>query len=527
MRLQRKRLEELLPYGVLIAAVLIAYANTLGNGFVLDDDTLIVNNRYLRDWQEIGRIFTTTIGSGAGTQSGFYRPLQILLYALIYWLGGAAPLGFHLLNAGLHAANTCLVYLLGRRLNFRPAGVFFAALLWGLHPIQTEAIANMSGTADVLYAFFCLLGAVVLLPDFSPRRMGVACVLFILGLLSKEAAIVFPLLAMSCLFLTSKRRTKPATYLCTWPLWLVALAYIGLRFAVLGAHSFDTNFGENLFFQYYRTHIFAPFYTFCATLPYYFGLLAWPVDLRIERQFPIFPDPLAWQVLVGLAILLLGAAQIIWGHAKHGLALSWGLLWFAAAFSLYTGIFVPLTTLFLEHWMYLPTVGLFLGLGQSCALKSAPYPALKRTAATASLALALIYGVMTHNQNGVWHDAFTLYPHILKYGEPSQRALNNLGKAYMERGDDRKALELFHQAVALSDTLPNVHQNIAYILVHQPGWQSHPREIIAELQRALAINPDFLPAYDGLAYVYAGLGDREQEAFYQKKANQLRRILSP
>jgi hypothetical protein len=180
----------LLPYGALIAACLAVYCNVYGNAFLFDDVLLIKSNRFLQSWSGLGDIFTHSITAGAGMHDRFYRPLQILLYLIIYQSFGLSTVAFHLLNVGLHALNACLGFKLGIRLGFRPVAVFMGVLLWSVHPIHTEAITYISGTADPLAACFCLLGLLAL-KDWTRLRILYACLFFILALLSKEAAIVF------------------------------------------------------------------------------------------------------------------------------------------------------------------------------------------------------------------------------------------------------------------------------------------------------------------------------------------------
>ena len=505
---------------VLALAALAAYANAFGNQFVFDDETLIQGNVFLREGTSLFSAFASSLGGGERA-SDFYRPLQVLLYVLVARLGGVEPFGYHLLNVALHAANISLVYLLGRKLGFRAGAVFGAALVWGLHPIQTEAVTYMSATADTLYAFFCLLGVFILLPDFAPRRVAAAGLCMIGGLLSKEVAAVFPLLAMACLCLTSPRRFEARTYLCTWPFWLLAAGYAALRLTVLNLHALDPGFASNPVFQLYADHYAYRIYTFLATLPFYLALLVYPAGLHLERQFPVYTGPLYGEVWAGAFIILAAAAQLMWGRCRRGLALSWGLLWFAAAYSLYTGLAVPLNALFLEHWMYLPTAGLALGLAQSLAelvgRHSGRFPALNAVCAGGVVLVAVLCGAATWGQNRVWRDAFTLYPSILAQ-EPSPRALVNLGKAWLDRGDIDKAIYYSRAAITLRDVLPEAHQNLATALSRKPGWDRHPEPVIAELNRALELAPRFLPAINGLAAVYGVLGDKDKEGVYRRRA---------
>jgi len=532
------------PYVFLIAGVFAAYGNVYKNAFLLDDEFLIIKNTYLRFWGDLPKLLTLNSTAGAGGFDAFYRPLQGLLYFIVYQLSRLSTFGFHFLNVALHAGNAVLVFVLGQRLGFNRRGAFAAALLWAIHPVHTEAVTYMSATADPLYALFCLGGLCVLLPDFSLPRMVWGCLLFALALLAKETAIVFPLLAMLCLFAVSKQRWQARFYLKTWPLWAVAGVYLLLRFTVLQM--------DNLRFYHnpnpYSEDLVARVLTFIATLPTYFRLLVWPNDLHMSRNFPVFISLWNWPVLAGL-FALFGAAGIvgrtIFTRGKSFLALSFGISWFAIAHVLHTGVFLPVNALMLEHWLYLPSVGLALGLaesvvtvGSSTGLIRLADPASPKGYAAAGArrwipafagmtpgvvvsAFALLLGSLTYRQNTFWREPIVFYETILRYGDRSMNAYNNLGMAYAVRGDFDRAIEMYRAAIALSDTFAQPHHNIARVLLSMPEDKQNIPEAIAELERAIEINPKFFQSYVSLAEIFSKLGNAAKSEAYQRKAEEI------
>lgn len=512
----------LAPYALLAIAVFIAYVDIYGNEFFFDDEFIIVHNQYLRDWSGIWTIFLHTSMAGGGRSGVLYRPLQNVLYLIVYQLGGLSTIGFHFLNVSLHAADACLLYALGRKLKFNRVAAFFAALIWALHPLQTNAIASMSGTSDPLYVFFCLSGLLTLLPDFSVRRVIVSSGFFILALLSKETAIVFPALAVLCLFLVSGRRKSPKIYLCTWPLWFIAAVYGIAHSVALGTEVYAPNPNDPIYL--YTAHFSCRLWTFLASLPTYLRLLVWPRGLHMEHLPVIYTDPWNWKVAGGVLIVLGALTQIIWGKARRGLALSWGMLWWAMAYSPQAGLAFPMHTMIRENWMYLPSAGLFLGTAQSvaglCAQRNGEM--CRRAFAMMGILIAAIFGVLTYEQNKIWQSPFTFYPQVLKYN-PVPLMFNNLANAYIERGDYGKARDLLRQSLAKADTIPQTHMNLAYIVLLQSDWRTHADEAISELKRALEIDPDFLPVCEQLAAVYRALGDTKQAAVYEARVQDIQR----
>jgi len=526
------------PYAVLIVAVLLAYSNVYHNEFLHDDPVLIRDNKFLTSWHYIGTLFVTHTAQGHDSHDPFYRPLMTLLYLFIYQTAGPSTLAFHLLNVTLHALNACLLYTLGVRLGFRRIGTFLAALLWALHPVQTEAVTYMSGTAEPLCGMLFLLDILVLTGDFSRRNILLACILFVLALLTKETAVVFPLLAMGLLFYRSENRWSFKTYLKTWPFWLLVVLYLVARSTVL-------NF--NGFFGYYDTALTADitiwdrFCSFLATLPTYLRLLIWPTGLHFMRYFPLYRSLWMPQVMAGLVILAAAFTNIVWKPSRRATPLAWGILWAAAVHIPASGILVLNDAVITEHWLYLPMMGLSLGLGESLAQMSGHVGTLRfrPVLAGSAVLIAGLSGVMTFEQNKVWRDRITFDTHIIDCGEDTARTRTNLGTAYGEKGELTQAIRQFRLALALDNNYELAHFNLGAALINDaqtsymlkitaaPPDLSSPgfSEGLEHVQRAFELNPDDYRACDALAYVYAHLGDQTKALEYQAKAAAIRKKL--
>ena len=173
---------------LLVAVVLGLYWNTLGHEFVHDDLTLIQQNRTVTElrWGDI-------------LSHRVYRPVRTLTYAFNYWLGGLDPTGYHLFNLLLHALNSLLVYWLFRAVTGRRTLALAGALLFAAHPVQTAAVAYVSGRKDLLAAFFILAGCLSFLSyrDTGRRRYLLLCLAcLVVGVLAKELVIVLPALLL-------------------------------------------------------------------------------------------------------------------------------------------------------------------------------------------------------------------------------------------------------------------------------------------------------------------------------------------
>lgn len=515
------------PYFLLFLAVLCVYANSFFNGFVFDDDLLITGNTYLQDWFHIGDIWTGSTTGGVHIAGGFFRPLQIFLYLLAHQLGGGSTFPFHLLNFSLHAANACLMYLLGKRMGFAPAGVFIAALIWGVHPLHTEAITYMSATADPLFALFCLMGANILLPDFTLRKFLYVLPVFALGLVSKETMTMFPLLASVCMATQwfrvrtdAERRFEGRRFWPLLPLWGIAIAFAVWRMHSPGfdgpqtyARLYELPSFANL--KAYADHPWLRVCTFFATLPDYLTLLAWPTDLHMERSFPVFDSIWRLQPLLGLlffiacGILVLAAASA--APASPLFPLAWGVLWFFTTHAPDTGLMVPMNSLFLEHWMYLPSVGLFLGIAECVARIEMPRARQMRIGLACAAGLfALAMAGKTVAQNQLWRDPVVFYNNIFAHGEKSARARNNLALYYSDKGEYQRAIEQFKQAIATSDSYAETHHNLALTYLRAGMGGGNIFKAIEELKRAVELDQNFYRSWQVLGELLAMTGEKQQ-----------------
>src|SRR5581483_11965757 len=143
------------PLAALFLLTLLAYSNSFGGGFVLDNRGLILNDPRIREASasNLGLIVDHTYWWPNG-ESGLYRPFATLSYLFNYAVlgNGAQPAGYHWINFLLHAANVLLVFFLARRLLSSSSPAFFIAALWAVHPVLTEAVTNIVGRADLLAA---------------------------------------------------------------------------------------------------------------------------------------------------------------------------------------------------------------------------------------------------------------------------------------------------------------------------------------------------------------------------------------
>ncbi|HVW28395.1 MAG TPA: hypothetical protein VHC69_23690 [Polyangiaceae bacterium] len=186
-----------------VLAAVLAFLPSLADGFVFDDQPLIVRNPFAHDLAHAGRCFVTDLWDtperpDAASSTRFYRPTVCLSYIVNWKLGGGAAWSFHLVNVALHAAVCALGARIALRWTGSILGALLATLVLAVHPTHTENVIWVSGRTDVLMALF-LFAAHETAVAAARRPRGVlgwalAALLFVAALLSKEVAICWPLL---------------------------------------------------------------------------------------------------------------------------------------------------------------------------------------------------------------------------------------------------------------------------------------------------------------------------------------------
>ncbi len=192
-------------YAPLLVALITftTYLGLLSGEFVADDLALVLDNPWIRDASFIPTIFTESIRvDNVDAPSNFYRPTLHLFYMACYHLFGLDSWGYHLSRLTLHIFSVITVFFLALRFvgelksegnQFRRYMPFMAAAIFAIHPVHSEAVAI--ATSELLFSLFFLLSFYAYMRGTYIGR-AVAYVLFFFALLSKETAIVLPIVIL-------------------------------------------------------------------------------------------------------------------------------------------------------------------------------------------------------------------------------------------------------------------------------------------------------------------------------------------
>jgi tetratricopeptide (TPR) repeat protein len=493
----RPRLGHALAVAAVAAAV---YANALPNAFLWDDLHLVVANPAIKRWDAVPALFTSDLFPGP-VESGYYRPLQALSYALDYALWGLAPAGFRLTNVALHAATAVLLHRVAGALFASAAAALVAALLFAVHPLHVEAVAYVAGRSDPLAAA-CLLLAVLGFVRGDRRGRVVSVAAFALALLAREAALVLPLLLVVVDRVPPRAQPRPLrTYL---PYLFVLAGHLALRAVVVGGAAAPAPTAA--------VPLHLRLLTTAEVVVRYLGLVVAPVGLHMERHVAPVASGLDPRALAAVGALVALAWTAV-ACRRRAWPVTLGLAWFAVALLPVANV-VPLATFMAEHWLYVPLMGLCLAAGWGAT--ALPAPGGRPLAAIAAAAAIAVFAGLTVRRNLEWRDGRTLYAALLPLAPESLRVRVNLAEAQHAAGDLDGARRLYEEVVRRWPERPETADALNNLgnLDHAAG---RPAAALAAFDAALALRPRHVAARNGRALALQALGrvdeaERELEA---------------
>lgn len=531
----------------IVAAIAGAYCNSFPNGFVFDDLGSVLRNPTIRDLRSIGDVLGTAGIQPGQTARG--RPLLNLSLAVNYAISGLQPWSYHAFNVMIHALAALLLFDLVRRTLLLPAlrerfvrtaGPLAGAiaLLWALHPLNTQAVTYIVQRVEAMMALFLLLTLYCLLRGatsrFSPAWYAASVASCLAGAATKEVIAVAPVLAIlyDWIFLSGTLRKALRT---RWWVYLgLAASWVALYFLVSGARGESAGFHAPIsVVGYWGTQLWA--------ISRYLYLAIWPADLTLDYGSEWTTS--GWGIVlpgVLVAILLAATAAALWRRPKVG--------FLAAAFFVVLAptTIVPVATQTVsEHRMYLPlaavmtlaVVGVYWLADRAIALGKLR----SSTAVACGLALVVVaaagLGARTYFRNFDYLSELTLWQDTIRKCPDNPRAYNNAavelvlakrydlameyfdrairlrsdyadalynrGLCFQRRGQIEAAIVDFSRAVKADPHAPILRLKRAECLQQKGRW----RQAIEDYDRASLLESNSASLYYNRGFCWQNLGD--------------------
>ena len=474
---------------LIVGAVLVAYANSLAVPFILDDLGSILRNVHIR---HLWPLWETIHGTS--------RPVVHLSLALNYALDGYNVAGYHAFNLAVHMlAALTLFGIVRRTLDPRhgtsaPWLALITALVWALHPLQTQSVTYVIQRAESLMGLFYLLTLYCFIRGVRDHRWyaaAVACCA--LGMACKPIMVTAPLIVLLydrvfvAKSVTQALRQRCWLYLglaATWVLlaWLLA---IGPRewegSAGPGQVSFST-------WEYLKTQP--------GVILHYLRLMLYPSPLCLDYAWPVVRA--ASEIVPAALVIAAMVAATPWAWMRKpwlGFLGAWFFLILAPSSSA-----IPLADLAFEHRVYLPlaAVAALLVIGGHELSRRVALPV--KLGVAALIVLGLGWGTIHRNHDyrselSIWSDTVAKRPN-------NWRAQADLGVALERDGRTTEAIARYQEAIRLKPDYAIAHSNLGVAL----ATQGHIEEAIAQFDEALRLNPASASALYNLGLALAKRG---------------------
>jgi tetratricopeptide (TPR) repeat protein len=532
---------------LIVLAALAAYHNSFSVPFIFDDEASIVDNPTIRHMDR------ALLPPPDGTTGG--RPILNLTFALNYALGGLDVWGYHGLNLLIHTLAGLALFGIVRRTLLRPplsqrfggAALPLAlavAVIWVVHPLQTESVTYVVQRAESLMGLFYLLTLYCFirgvesgksrdedpsafakasadrvssgrmsesesLPDsvssLQPSTLwfSVSVFLCLLGMASKEVMVSAPLLVMlyDRTFVAGSVgdawRRRRWFYLGLASCWFL-LGYLVVSTG--GTRGGSAGFGNGMSWWMYALTQFE-------AIVHYLWLSVWPHPLIFDYGNAVIINPLK-AIPYALAVGLLAAGTM--AGLRRWPAIAFVGVWFFAILAPSSSVVPVVTETMAEHRMYLPLAAVIVlaVLGSYAWVGWRSIPVL--------LILAVVLGFFTERRNAEYQNTLAFWRELVARLPDNARARNNLGLALSGiPGRMPEAVTEFEAALQITPDEAETHDNLGNALMQIPNQLP---EAIAQYEVALRINPNHAKAHNNLGNALLQISSRLPEAIAQYEA---------
>jgi tetratricopeptide (TPR) repeat protein len=488
----------------LVLAALAAYHNSFSGPFIWDDLFSITGNPTIRHWSS-ALSPPNDIGVGG-------RPVSNLTLALNYALGGTDVWGYHAFNLLIHTLAGLTLFGLVRRTLQRPVLnerfgalalplALAVAVIWTVHPLQTEAVTYITQRYESLMGLFYLLTLycfVRSVESAAPAKWQILSVgACLLGMMSKEMIVTAPVMVLlydrtfvAGSFLEAWRR-RWRYYLGLASLWLLLVPLL------TGVHQRGAGFELGVTWWRYALNS-------CRSVVLYLKLAVWPHPLVLDYGTDIVHH--ASEVIpymMVLAVLVAGTMVALWRRPVVGFAGAWVFVILAPASSVVPLAGQPMA----EHRMYLPLAAV-LGLGVV-----ALYARMGRRSLLVFAAAAVGLGWLTIQRNQDYHSELAIWSDTVAKRPSNERAHNNLGAAWSQMpGRLKDATAQYAEALRLKPDYAEAHNNLGLAWSQMPGRLN---DAIAQYAEALRLKPDYVEVHYNLGVAWLKIPGRLNDAIAQ------------
>ncbi len=493
---------------LIIVLTLIVFSQTLNFDFInYDDDKLVyLNSKFLSSLTNIPKAFSQNVFGMQGRNTNFYRPMLLVSLIIDHQLWKIKPFGYHLTNLIIHISCSLLLFFLLKSIFNNYNLAFIGALIFAVHPVQTQSVAWIAGRNDVILGLFVLISVFFYWNYLKTQHLNyliITIIGFLASLFTKEQGIflifVFPL--MDWIYKSEKSKLKVKSRKTFYLLILTGfIFYLIVRIMVFG-----TIFGEpNYNIKNFSLRV--------SEFPFVFGkyieLIVYPMNLNlIHNEF----DTISF--VIAIIFLVLSLLVLIYIFKKNKL-LCLGILWMYI-FILPSTNLIPIPVSVLEHRLYVPMIGFTFVV---VSILDKYFYKFKKLSAIIPGLLIIIYSFLSYQRLPVWKNSETLWHDVIRKNEKSDLAFYNLGTFYINENRFQEGIYNLEKALSINPNKSDLLMNLGYAYTKTDQYQN----AINIYRKLLQLDPYSEQAYIGIGNSLRALKKFEEaEEIYKDGINKI------
>lgn len=485
----------------ILAAALLIYMQSVGFDYAADDTLVVVENELVQKGASaIPEIFSSQVNEIVNYR--LYRPFTQSTYALTKSISGGSPALDHFVNVLLYLVLLFVAYKFAKRLFSDPESKvpFWIVLLFAVHPLHVECVANVKGREDLLCSLFMLLSLIAYMKYTDTGKikfilLGVLSA--IIALFSKEIALT--LIGLVVALQLYKKYPIKRTVMFGGVIVLITVGWFLLRQSILSQYEIPEKVVYNNSLR--AAESVTEYYVLAFhKIGIYLQNIIAPFDLRWNYDLGRYEESnVIIGAVAGLLTVLLLIGSAIWSY-RRSRVFTISVLFIAVPFSLVSNLIIDIDSSMGDRFLFLPLLGV-LFMGVYIIHKWKP-----KQAKFLFTALTILWGGLSIYRTSAWKSSDTLVIRDFK-DENSYRSriaylgtianatagnlkgkdfkvleenrdfllsgkfpsiigkfYNDVGVVYLKRDEEETALAFFDQGMAAGDYYPLLYQNKGDIL---------------------------------------------------------------
>ncbi len=479
------------PYLIIILLPVVCFGKTIFFEFLNYDDQLFIveNAKLIGDFSNVSKVFAAGIWSFIHFVSSYdyYRPLLILSMMLDAQIGGTSPVIYHVSNLVYHIVACLLVFTLLIKLRIEKKSSLILTLLFVVHPIVTQAIAWIPGRNDTLLTVFILASFINFIKYLDSEKVFFLILhflFFFLGLLTKETAVLLPIICVLYSSFILQKRISSGHTLINVMMWiLLSIIYFYLRAEAIGKTENEITF--QMLFQTisYRLPVIVQ----------YIGKIILPVNLSVK---PLQQDT---GYLPGILAIIIIMILLFLSKEKNYKRILFGLIWFI----LFLAPVLSLPKIFndniFEHRVYLPFIGILILLNESILFKNKFFA--ERNGLIISTIIIILFFFISFNHTKYFKTAFVFWQNAALNSPNDSEAQLNFSSQYFNMGDKKSAEIYIQKALTLNSEMKRANAGLGAIYADRGEFAKAEKYYKAEIK----LGSHYIEDFKGLGGVLMNL----------------------